>query len=292
MKIIASSETRGVYSLDLDKQGKIENLKHLAELNEAKYFSIYNDIIYSIFKGERSGYAMIDINTGDTKEYEFEDETSSHILVNDGIVYMCNYDLGYFSIIENGNVKKIQLGEDSKPSQAYAYNERLYVSVTGLDTIFVYDIKNDHKQIDKIELRPLTGPAHIAINEEYIYILCEENNWIYTYKISEGGYKEIDGFGIDLENESSPSSIKYFDGSLFVLIHGEDLLLQFDLVNSVPNTCHVSLSYGKESQDIEIANKNILIANKKSNKLTVIDLELSKVMDVDIENICCIKAYK
>lgn len=221
-----NGESKGIYRLIMDEQGKIEDLKLAAELDNPTYLTISKDnkYLYSVIKiGDKGGVAAFSIDA-ETEELQLinyqvsEGSSPCHVSLDNEnkYVFSANYHRGLvevFPIAEDGGVKppsSIAIHEGSGPNKERQESAHVhFVSLTpdqnylcavdlGIDKVVVYDFKDgllSKAEELSLSLKPGCGPRHMAFHPKgkFAYVVTELSNEIVILEYCEANpeFKQI-----------------------------------------------------------------------------------------------------
>ncbi|WP_423799410.1 lactonase family protein [Neobacillus sp. SAB-20_R2A] len=246
-------ESKGVYSFTLNaEEGKIENLKVAAELENPTYLTISKDnrFLYSVGKeGDVGGVAAFSINdNGELTAINRQMAPGSppcHVSVDSqrNYVFTANYHKGtvesHLVNREDGSVQSAASsikhegrGPDPRQEKAHTHYAGLtpdenYLAVVelGIDALITYQVEDDGT-LTKVKLLPLkagSGPRHLAFhpNGRIAYLMTEFSSEVIvlTYHPENGHFTEkqyISTLPEDFKENNQGSAIHVSSDGRFV----------------------------------------------------------------------------
>ncbi len=187
-------------------------------------------------------------------------------------LYVSNYGSGNISaffVDENGKLRHLATVEhraETGEGEAHAHccalsrdGKTLFACDLGLDRIFMYDISHGAEAMKKtgeIRLPTGSGPRHLLVSEDVLYVVCERSNEVLTVDAVSGKVlqtfsvlpRETEGFAaasaiyMDEDRDLIAVSVRGIDGICFFERKRDGMLARkgfFKLNGSFPRDIHL-----------------------------------------------------
>lgn len=221
-----------------------------------------------------------------------------HLTIGDNVIYGANYGSGnVFSVPLEADGDLIEVmsnmehvgSEPRAHSTVLAKNKKyLYEANLGLDRIFHYEVYPEgilrtHSVKSSTKLADFEGPRQMVIDEsgQYLYIINEYGNSIYSFLIDDenGLLTFVEKIKLVDKVESYAADIKfgYQDQYLYASLRGPNQIVQISVSQGQMKVIAKFTTGGKWPCGFEISpdGKYMFIANRNSNYLTVLEINLN-----------------
>lgn len=249
-------------------------------------------------------YGVIETKEGSIVSYKknadklkYVDKKSSygegpcHIEINkeNRLIFVSNYNNGYLTILkmkDDGTIgeKIYSKVENSKKSHMHCVktsidNKYFFAVDLGQDVLTAFEIKeNNIKELDKIKFRKDTQPRHIAISGKNIYVITEKSCELYSIKFDNQKLQITNVISllpkdVEIKENYTGCAIKTTKDFkyIYATIRGHNSISIYKVSkNNVKLIQNISCE-GNLPRDLEIDKKGkyVLVANQKSNEITV-----------------------
>ena len=302
MKFWVSAYNKKIYKINLSKNGKMQEIGNIELTAYPSYMYNYKNEIAVALKKENNDKAKAGVLVLDKNlkiKYKHQNNISyTHIYMNHKYLLAASYHQGeiliinkkennfHNKIIENSRIHNVGQLERNKYYAVDLQNQRIYI----------FKIKyGQYKQIGQINIEH-NKPRHLVCKGKYIYILCEDTAKILIYKMKKDGYIKVQEIGTvnnSIINEAA--AIKVIDNIIFTTNRGDNTINVYKICKKGNLRKLFNFEcYGKNPRDILIVNKKkLLIANKDSNELVHICINLKnktsrEINTININNPVCI----
>lgn len=271
-----NSNSEGLYRFTMDDEFHIE-IQCFAAVDNPKYVTYVEDYIASIVEVDgKGGISLFDDQGTCYQTLLLEDSPATYIVYHNGFLYTANYHLGSVQIVkvnqrELSFVKKIEIKEKAGCHQVLFHNNHILVPCLLLDQVYVYD--NFGNYVDTIAFPRGSGPRHgvVSFDQKYLYVVGELDNTLYV---------------VDLDACRIVSSVNLlkdepiYKGSAAIRLHGEYLYVstRYKDVISILKVEEekvilkdVISCFGKHPRDFIVMDDWLMVLNKDSDNLVVID---------------------
>lgn len=296
--------SKGIYNVELnEKTGELSDLEVFAESENSKYMSKNKEKIYAIHsnnKGAGAGVVVYDISGEKLAECIYEEIPSCYIYVDDNNIYTANYHTGIITKLELTKEcelrvdKKFSTKEKSGAHQVLCENGMLYVPFLNMNCIQILDL--DLNPIEKIIFEERSGVRHAVISKcgRYMYVIGELSCKIYVVDLDTRkivNEKNLLPEKESIESAGSAIRINREGNKIYCAIRGANIIVELDVCGNILEIKSTYNAEGEETRDIlnVLDEKYLLLANQKSNKLVVIDLETKKkISELRVPQCACI----
>lgn len=287
-----ANSSKGIYSFLYDK----ENIKAptlFTEISNPKYLCFVEDYIAAVVDFSKgAGVAIYDMNAKLITSLIYEDASSCYICYEDGYIYTANYHEGTISILEFKNeklslVKKIKIKDKAGAHQVLLSKDKIFVPCLFLDELVIIDKKSLQREKGiKFELG--AGPRHGVFFDDgkYLYVVGELSNRLYTCDVAK---KELVASVDLLENGESfikdSAAIRKRGDFLYISTRTKDVLSVMKLENGLPKLIQVKTCFGKHPRDFIIQDNKLIVANRFSNKISLIQIKEDGTLGEELSSI-------
>ncbi len=210
------AESKGLYSASLSDEGKLNNLKNVAEIGSPTYFAVSKaGLLYAVDKqGGKGGISVWDtskdpfqktdeqIADGSSPAYVFVDERRQLVITG-------NYHKGLVSVFKIDGQKLIPTddfqneGQGPRPEQESSHvhftaltpDDRLVVVDLGTDELLTFKLSDDGKLSDLIrfETEKGYGPRHIRFSRDgkHAFLLGELSSQLSVLDYADGKFSLV-----------------------------------------------------------------------------------------------------
>lgn len=210
------ADSKGIYQASLSDQGKLADLKNVAEIGSPTYFAVSEaGFLYAVDKRDgQGGLSVWDMSKDPyekTDEHIEEGASPAYVFVDEKrqLVYTANYHKGLLEVFKI-NGAKIELadsfkntGNGPRPEQdsshlhysALTPDDRIVTVDLGSDQVFTFKVDQDGKLSDKkiFETEKGFGPRHIRFDKDgkHAYLLGELSSKLSVLSYQDGEFKLI-----------------------------------------------------------------------------------------------------
>ena len=302
MKFWVSAYNKKIYKINLDKNGRMQEIGNVELTAYPSYIYRYkNKIAVALKKGKndkaKAGILILDKNL--KIKYNHQNNISyTHIYMNHKYLLAASYHQGEILIISK-KAKKIcsEIIKNSRIHNVGQLKRNKYYAVDLQNQkIYIFKIKyGQYNQIGQINIEH-NKPRHLICKGKYIYILCEDTAKILVYKIKKDRYIKV--YEIGTVNNSvinEAAAIKRINDIIFTTNRGDNTINLYKInKNGKLQKLFNFESYGKNPRDILIMNKRkLIITNKNSNGIVCVYINLknktsNKINMINIDNPVCV----
>ncbi len=284
--------SEGVYTFSYDNKS-ISNPKLFAKVSNPKYLCFVENYIAAVVDFDTgSGVIVYDEEANIVDTLVYEDGTSCYICYEDEYIYTVNYHEGTLSVLRFKDsklsfVKKIKIKDKAGSHQVLLTKDKIMVPCLFLDKIVIIDKKSLEIE-DAVEFEVGAGPRHGLFSDDgrYLYTVGELSNRLYTCDMES---KQVISSIDLLENGENfikdSAAIRKKDKFIYVSTRTKDVLTVLMLDNNIPKRMEVKSCYGKHPRDFIIQDNNIIVANRLSNKISLINIKGNGTLGNEISKI-------
>lgn len=281
-----TNRSEGIYSLQY-KDGKISSeAKLFAKLENPKYLCFAGEYIAAVCDISEgfSGICLLDKKGNIVDTIAYETSTSCYVDYLDGRLYTANYHKGSFAAIgmKNGKLKllnQIEIMPKAGAHQILFWKDKILIPCLLSDKIMVYNM--DYVREYEIVFEPGSGPRHgiFIENSEYLYVVGELSNLLYVVDVKKREIiHEVKLLEDGRTHLKDSAAIRYYKGHIYVSTRTQDVISVFELdENQFPKLIQNISSFGKHPRDFVLFDDRILIANRDSDNLVMMDIHDGKL---------------
>jgi len=321
-------ESEGIYVLQFNTEtGELFN-NQLATKTDNPSFLAYSpnrEYLYSVNEKETGSVSGFKVNIDGTLDLintvSSHGADPCHISLNKtgNIAVVSNYSSGtvtLYSVENNGSLNDAyQVFDHNAPDSishahsAQFYQDNLYVSDLGRNTVYNYGLSEDKKRYNLITpsivaMPDNIGPRHFALTNDgqFIYIINEYGNSIRSAKKVNGQFEPIEYISTlrdDFQGESNCADIHLSKDESFIYgsNRGENTIVIFkrDLVTGTLKKIQSEDVHGNWPRNFTLdpTERYLLVANQKSNNISVFKInqktgELSFLNSTELPSPVCL----
>lgn len=300
---IGNCSKNGIYFYKL-KNGKLIKENKTNDFEKCTYLANTKKYLYGVLEvqddnNKKNGYIVSYIKKD--KRLQNIDKKSSygqgpcHIEVNEKnkIILVSNYINGYltvFKLNDDGSIgeKLFSSLENNQKShlhcaKAYKNGKFFFTIDLGENLIVAYEVKDDKvKEISRLKLEGNSGPRHMALSKNKLYIITEKSCELYYIKFKNKKLYVIDKISllpknIEKKEDYTGCAIKLSKNNkkIYTTIRGHNSISVFKIrgkkLKIIENIC----CHGETPRDLGIDSKGkyLLVANQNSNEVAIFKIK-------------------
>ncbi len=271
-------DSEGIYSFNIDTNGKISNENLFCKIKDSKYLCYYNDLIFTVFtKEEKSGVAVINKKGEVIAQILYEDIVSSYIAIIDGYIYTANYKTGQVSKLLYKNnklefINKIVIKELSGAHMVLEYKDKLIIPCLLIDKLIILDKNLIIKK--EIKTNKGQGPRHAVLSKDnrYLYLVCELSCELLMMDTLDD-FKVVKSIQLtnDFKNNPSAAAIRLSEdkNTLYVSTRGVNIISVIDILNNdlkLLQTFNLTIDHPRDILNI-FNDEFLLVSGMNSDKV-------------------------
>ncbi len=285
-----TNQSQGIYQIKIIGN-KIDDIRLFAHIQNPKYLAFagkddqYIAAVCDLNEKNttyKSGVALFDKKGNKISSLAYEDKTSCFIACKNNFLYTANYHEGTCSIIkveencELSLMKKIHIKPKAGCHQVLFFKDKFLVPCLFLDKIFIYD--SNYVLVQEISFPENSGPRHAVFSKdnEFLYVVGELDNIVYTIRTCDMKIVSkafILGDNISHLKDSSAIRMSNDGEYIYISTRTQDVISVFKVAKEKLDLKQIISSGGKHPRDFCILQDVIIILNRDTNTVVVMDLE-------------------